>query len=196
VESSWVHSALRPPIDLLRKHRVITMMKKLVELWLARETQVLGENLPQCQFVQHKPHMLCPDANPGRRGGKPAWAVARPGVMVGTPASYSCDLSGTLRGFPPPHEINANALSRLISDSYAKKFYRDDELTAFRESFVRTDGIFTRCLCQRDSRTFEVVDRADGQNRLYTSQFLFTSNPINRWQVAWNELMYYVPAHP
>jgi hypothetical protein len=23
-------------------------------------------------FVHHKPHMICPDANPGRRGGKPA----------------------------------------------------------------------------------------------------------------------------
>jgi hypothetical protein len=31
----------------------------------------LGENLPQYPFVHHKPHMLCPEANPGRRGGKP-----------------------------------------------------------------------------------------------------------------------------
>jgi hypothetical protein len=41
-------------------------MEKLVE-WLAGETEVLGENLPQYHFVHHKPHML-----PGRRGGKPA----------------------------------------------------------------------------------------------------------------------------
>jgi hypothetical protein len=40
--------------------------------WLAGETEILGENLPQCRFVHHKPHMLCPDANPCRRGGKPA----------------------------------------------------------------------------------------------------------------------------
>jgi hypothetical protein len=39
---------------------------------LAGETEVLGENLPQCRFVHHKPHMLCPDAKPGRRVGKPA----------------------------------------------------------------------------------------------------------------------------
>jgi hypothetical protein len=48
------------------------MMEKLVEWWLAGETEVLGENLPQCRFVHHEPHMLCPDANSGRRGGKPA----------------------------------------------------------------------------------------------------------------------------
>jgi hypothetical protein len=45
------------------------MMEKLVE-WLAGETEVLGENLPQCHFVHHKSHMLYPDA--GLRGGKPA----------------------------------------------------------------------------------------------------------------------------
>jgi hypothetical protein len=55
--------------------RVIMIMEKSVE-WLAGETEVLGENLPQCRFVHHKPH-----ANPGRRGGEPAsnrWATARP----------------------------------------------------------------------------------------------------------------------
>jgi hypothetical protein len=36
--------------------RVIMMMEKLVE-WLAGETEVLGENLPQCRFVHHKSHM-------------------------------------------------------------------------------------------------------------------------------------------
>jgi hypothetical protein len=36
------------------------------------ETEVFSENLPQCHFVYHKPHMLCPDENLGRRGWKPA----------------------------------------------------------------------------------------------------------------------------
>jgi hypothetical protein len=39
---------------------------------IGRETEVLGQNLSQCHFVHHKPHILCPDANLGRRGGKPA----------------------------------------------------------------------------------------------------------------------------
>jgi hypothetical protein len=39
------------------------MMENLVER-LARETDVLGENLPQRRFVHHKPHML-PASEPG-----------------------------------------------------------------------------------------------------------------------------------
>jgi hypothetical protein len=57
VDSNWVHSALRPPIAVLGQPRLIMMMEKLVERRLARELEVLGENLPQCHFVQHKPHM-------------------------------------------------------------------------------------------------------------------------------------------
>jgi hypothetical protein len=52
--------------------QVITMMENLVEWWLAGETEVLGENLPQCYFMHYKSHMFCLGANPGRRGGKPA----------------------------------------------------------------------------------------------------------------------------
>jgi hypothetical protein len=38
---------------------------------LGRETEVLGENLPQCRFVQHKTHML-----PGREPGQPRWEAS------------------------------------------------------------------------------------------------------------------------
>jgi hypothetical protein len=71
MESIWVHSALRPLIGLLCQPRVIMMMEKLVE-WLAGETEELGENMPQCRFVHHKPQITWPGANLGRRGGKPA----------------------------------------------------------------------------------------------------------------------------
>jgi hypothetical protein len=64
------------------------LMEKLVE-WLAGETEVLGENLPQYRFVHHKPHML-----PGREPGPPTtfgrqivvtcfsiWLTVRPKYM-------------------------------------------------------------------------------------------------------------------
>jgi hypothetical protein len=70
VESNWVHSALQPLIGLLCQLRVIMMMEKLVE-WLEGETEVLGENLLQCHFVHHKPHML-----PRREPGLPRWKPA------------------------------------------------------------------------------------------------------------------------
>jgi hypothetical protein len=56
VESNWVHSALRPTIGLLCQPRVIMMMEKLVDWWLAGEIEILRENPPQCCFVHHKLH--------------------------------------------------------------------------------------------------------------------------------------------
>jgi hypothetical protein len=55
---------------LLHQPRMIMMMEKLVE-WLAGETEVLGQNLPQCLFVHHKPHML-----PGREPGPLRWEAS------------------------------------------------------------------------------------------------------------------------
>jgi hypothetical protein len=72
VESNWAHSARRPPIGLFYLSQVIMRIENLVEWWLAGETEVLRENLSQCRFVHHKSHVTRPDANPGRRGEKPA----------------------------------------------------------------------------------------------------------------------------
>jgi hypothetical protein len=52
MESNWVHLARRSQIGLLYLPRVIMRMEHLVEWWLAGETEVLVENLPQCHFVQ------------------------------------------------------------------------------------------------------------------------------------------------
>jgi hypothetical protein len=71
-----VGSGIQGPFDtaatngLLCQPRVIMVMEKLVE-WLARETEVLGENLTQCRYAHHKPHML-----PGREPGPPRWEVS------------------------------------------------------------------------------------------------------------------------
>jgi hypothetical protein len=49
------------------------IVEKLMKYRLARETEVLGENLPQRHFCpSQKPTSPDPGLNPGRRGGKPA----------------------------------------------------------------------------------------------------------------------------
>jgi hypothetical protein len=53
---NWVHSARRPLTGLFYLPRVIVSMDNLVK-WMAGETEVLGENLPQRHFVHHKSHL-------------------------------------------------------------------------------------------------------------------------------------------
>jgi hypothetical protein len=60
-----------------------------VEKGLVGETEVLGENLPQCHFVRHKSHLTWPEFVPraaaveGRR--LTAWAMALPSSQQKSP---------------------------------------------------------------------------------------------------------------
>jgi hypothetical protein len=57
----------RPLFGLLHRSRMMMSVEQSVE-WVAGETEVLGEKLPQCRFVHHKSHM----SRPGLEPGKPA----------------------------------------------------------------------------------------------------------------------------
>jgi hypothetical protein len=50
----------------------MVIVEKLVECRLARETEVLGENLPQRHFVHNKSHMT----RPGFEPGPPRWEAS------------------------------------------------------------------------------------------------------------------------
>jgi hypothetical protein len=53
---------------------MMVIVEQSVECELAGETELVGENLPQCHFVHHKSHMTA--AVGSRR--LTAWAMARP----------------------------------------------------------------------------------------------------------------------
>jgi hypothetical protein len=44
---------------------MMVIVEHLVEWRLAGETEVIGENKPQCHFVHHKSHMTWTRLNPG-----------------------------------------------------------------------------------------------------------------------------------
>jgi hypothetical protein len=44
---------------------MMMIVEQSVECELAGETEVFGENLPQCHFVHHKSHLSWPELEPG-----------------------------------------------------------------------------------------------------------------------------------
>jgi hypothetical protein len=80
MESNWVHSALRPLIGLLCQPRVIMMMEKLV-VWLAGETEVLGQkpaSVPLCPPQTPHASRTRTRAAAVENQRLTAWATARP----------------------------------------------------------------------------------------------------------------------
>jgi hypothetical protein len=70
---------------------------------LAGETEVLGENLPHAALSTTNP-TCCPDANPGRRGGKPAT----------NRLSYGTAIIGTLSKYIRKNEMDITFICRFF----------------------------------------------------------------------------------
>jgi hypothetical protein len=68
------------------------IMEKSVE-WLAGETEVLGENLPQCRFVHRKPHML-----PVREPGPPRWEASETQYLLYVSPNLTLQISSLSQG--------------------------------------------------------------------------------------------------
>jgi hypothetical protein len=118
---------------LLCQPRVI-MMEKLVE-WFAGETEVLGENLPQCPFVHHKPHML-----PGREPEPPWWVGYTKAdilcIFLQRKGHWLLPLHSYLFKYFKTHFITFPAYASMIRISITKIFrFYDNKITHILLSF-------------------------------------------------------------
>jgi hypothetical protein len=86
MESNWVHSTLRPPMAYCASPGWLWWWRNLWNDWQGKLSE---KTCPSAALSATNP-TCCPDANPGRRGGKPAsnrlsYGTARDLVLASKP---------------------------------------------------------------------------------------------------------------
>jgi hypothetical protein len=130
----------------------IMMMEKLVEWWLAEETEVLGENLPQRHLVHQKPHMPARTRTRAAAVGSQRLttrATARPNLQTMIRIQSSCLVPNCAlqRGKEVVQIHNLGCFSVQICFSYIIIFLCQFECYCL--ATVRWNGTYILWACRR-----------------------------------------------
>jgi hypothetical protein len=123
---------------------------------LSWETEVLGENLPQCHFVHYKFHMTWPGIESGCRGGKPATNC----LGYGTACSTVCNIS--LSSMEKKKTFPKKKSSSMCSQKPEKQTCNNCNMLVFRWRFntqarwphlVGCQQFVIQCICNHSQHT-------------------------------------------
>jgi hypothetical protein len=120
----------------------MVIVDKLVELRLAEETEVLGENLPQGHFVYHKSHVTRPGLKVGHRSSKPVTNRLSYGAVFDNSlltSNKSQDADQNIEQYTHVHEINNHVAVNTQNKIFCLKHISTRDMSLNPNSTSPTD---------------------------------------------------------